>query len=141
MQTHPITVETLVNAPLNLVWRMWITPQDVMGWNNASDDWYTPSAQNDLRVGGMFHYTMASRDGNHSFDFSGVYTEIIPEKSIAYTLEDGRNVYVTFAVQGNAINVTETFDPEQENSTALQRAGWQSILDHFKRYVENSVVA
>ena len=140
MQTRPITVKTLVNAPLNLVWQTWITPQDVMSWNNASEDWYTPSAQNDLRVGSKFHYTMASRDGTQSFDFSGMYTDIIPKETISYILEDGRNVCVTFAIQGNAVSVSETFDPEQENEAELQRAGWQAILDHFKRYVEKSIV-
>lgn len=138
MQNQPITVSATVNAPLALVWQKWTTPQDVMGWNNASDDWYTPSAQNDLRVGGMFHYMMASRNGNNGFDFSGVYTEIIPEKSIAYMLGDSRKVHVTFTVRGNAVIVTETFDPEQANAADLQRAGWQAILDNFKAYVEKS---
>ncbi len=30
----------------------------------------------------------------------------------------------------------ETFDAETEHSAAAQQAGWQSILDNFKRYVE-----
>ena len=138
MQNQSITVSTVVNAPLGLVWQKWTTPQDVMGWNNASDDWYTPSAQNDLRVGGAFHYIMASRNESNRFDFSGVYTEVIPEKSIAYTLEDDRKVHVTFTLRGDAVTVTETFDPEQANSAELQRAGWQAILDNFKRYAEKT---
>jgi hypothetical protein len=30
----------------------------------------------------------------------------------------------------------ETFEAEQINSVELQRAGWQSILNNFKLYVE-----
>ena len=84
--------------------------------------------------------TMASRNGSDRFDFSGVYTEVIPEKSIAYSLGDSRKVHVTFTVQGNAVIVKETFDPEQANAADLQRAGWQAILDNFKRYVEKTEV-
>ena len=138
MQTQPITVSTIVHAPLNRVWLQWTTPQDIMGWNNASDDWHTPSATNDLRVGGEFHYIMASRNGNERFDFSGVYTQITPEKSIAYQLGDHRKVHVTFTEQGNAVLVTETFDPEQANAADMQRAGWQAILDNFKRHAEKA---
>lgn len=136
MKTEPITVRVTVSAPLRRVWEKWITPQDVMQWNSASDDWHTPSAQNDLRVGGTFTFRMASRDGSMGFDFSGVYHEVIPEKKIAYTMEDGRKVSVEFNVQDNGVKVTEIFDMEQENTAELQRAGWQAILDNFKRYVE-----
>ena len=138
MQTQPITVSATVNAPLAQVWQQWTTPRDVMGWNHASDDWYTPSAQNDLRVGGAFHYIMAARNSAESFDFSGVYTEITPEKSLAYQMGDRRRVQVTFTQQGSAVLVTETFDPEQANAADVQRAGWQAILDSFKRHAEKA---
>jgi len=138
-QYNPITVKTLVNAPLSQVWSKWTNPQDVMKWNNASDDWHTPFAQNDLRIGGKFLYRMESRDGQNGFDFSGVYREVVPQKSIAYTLDDGRSVSILFAVQGPAILVTETFDPEQDTPIELQRAGWQAILDNFKRHVEKTM--
>ena len=137
MKNEPITVSVHIHAPLQQVWQRWTDPVSVKIWNHASEDWHTPSAQNDLRVGGEFHYIMASRDGKHSFDFTGVYTEIIPEKKIAYTLGDGRNVTVTFAEQNGVVFVSETFDPEQENTADMQRAGWQAILDNFKRYAES----
>src|SRR3989344_269880 len=31
-----------------------------------------------------------------------------------------------------------TFDPETENTEELQRSGWQSILENFKKYVESN---
>jgi hypothetical protein len=34
--------------------------------------------------------------------------------------------------------VRVTFDSEPTNSIEQQRAGWQSILDNFKRYVLKS---
>jgi len=60
-----------------------------------------------------------------------------PYRSIAYTMEDGRTVTIRFSAQGKETKVTETFDPETENSAELQRDGWQAILDNYKQYAES----
>jgi uncharacterized protein YndB with AHSA1/START domain len=39
-----ITVETTVAAPVDVVWRAWTTPSDIVQWNAASDDWHTTAA-------------------------------------------------------------------------------------------------
>jgi hypothetical protein len=52
-------------------------------------------------------------------------------------MDDGREVSVRFeSVDGNQTKVVETFEPESENPNEMQRAGWQAILDNFKKYVE-----
>jgi uncharacterized protein YndB with AHSA1/START domain len=66
-----ITVETTVAAPIEDVWRAWTTPDDIMRWNAASDDWHTTAAAVDLRVGGSFSSRMEARDGSAGFDFAG----------------------------------------------------------------------
>lgn len=81
---------------------------------------------------------MAAKDGSFSFDFGGTYTEIVPLEKIAYVMEDGRKVGVLFKHEGDSVRVVETFDPETQNPKEMQRAGWQSILDNFKEYVENN---
>ena len=58
-----ITIQARVHAPIERVWHYWSDTTHIMAWNNASDDWHTPRASNDLRVGGKFSYTMAARDG------------------------------------------------------------------------------
>jgi Activator of Hsp90 ATPase homolog 1-like protein len=69
-----ITVETTVAAPIEDVWRAWTTPDDIMQWNAASDDWHTTNATVDLRVGGIFSSRMEAKDGSMGFDFAGTYT-------------------------------------------------------------------
>lgn len=133
-----ITVETTVHAPMEKVWRYFTEPTHVMAWNSASDDWHSPDAKNDLRVGGSFNYTMAAKDGSMSFEFCGVYTDLILHKHIAYTLEDERTVDLQFEEDEKGIKIIETFEAESENSLELQHDGWQAILDHFKRYVESN---
>jgi len=131
-----ITIEATVNAPMEKVWRLWTEAAHVQNWNNASDDWHTPKAVNDLRPGGRFVYMMAAKDGSFSFDFEGVYDEVVENHRMAYTIADGRKVAVTFEPTGNGIHVVETFEAENLHSLDMQRAGWQAILDNFKKYAE-----
>jgi uncharacterized protein YndB with AHSA1/START domain len=70
----PITINATVNAPAAKAWELWNDPKAVVKWNNASPDWHTPKAENDLKVGGKFCYTMAAKDGSMQFDFWGTYT-------------------------------------------------------------------
>jgi uncharacterized protein YndB with AHSA1/START domain len=132
-----ITVEASVNAPVEKVWKCWTAPEHIMKWNNASDDWHCPAAENDLKINGKFSYTMAAKDGSFSFDFGGVYTEVKEHKIIKYTIADGRTVEVIFAGRGNKTEVKESFEAENTNSLEIQRGGWQAILDNFKKYTES----
>ncbi|GGZ31130.1 activator of HSP90 ATPase [Echinicola pacifica] len=132
-----ITVTTHVKAPVDTVWAYWTSPKHIMNWNNASDEWHTPQATNDLREGGVFTSRMESRDGTQGFDFSGTYMSVNQGEMLSYTLDDGRVVEVVFKADGNGTIVEETFDPEGDNSIEMQKGGWQAILDNFKKYVEN----
>ena len=131
-----ITVSVIVNAPLQKVWQFWTLPEHIKQWNFASDDWCCPSATNDLTVGSEFHYTMAAKDDSFSFDFWGTYDQIVVQKLLAITLGDGRKLTISFEDTNSGILVTEQFDPESENPVELQQAGWQQILENFKKYVE-----
>jgi uncharacterized protein YndB with AHSA1/START domain len=133
----PITVEVTVEKPIGVVWKVLTTPEHIIHWNHASDDWHTPSAVNDVRVGGNFNYQMAAKDGSVQFDFMGTYTEVILEQHLAYMLGDGRVVEISLTEDGDTTLLTETFDPESENSHELQRSGWQAILDNLKTYAES----
>lgn len=138
MPDNRITIETIVNKPINEVWEKYTVPKHIMEWNHASDDWYSPFAENDLRVGGAFTYKMAARDGSYSFDFGGVYDEVVKNKKIVYTLGDGRRVVVEFNVLDGRVKIVTTFEAEQSNPLDMQKAGWQAILDNFKKYVDNN---
>lgn len=133
-----ITVTTAINAPVEKVWFLWTDPKHIVHWNNASDDWHTPRAENDLRVGGRFLSRMEARDGTQGFDFTGEYRKVVLNKQIFYRFDDDREVRISFSSNGNETTVTETFEVEHDNTVELQRSGWQSILDNFKKYVETT---
>lgn len=132
----PLTVTTTIDAPISKVWECWNEPQHITQWAFATDGWYAPKAENDLIVGGTFTTVMAAKDGSAQFDFSGTYTVVKPQEKIEYDMSDGRHVAIEFVKTENGVEVTETFDPENENDLKMQQDGWQAILDNFKSYVE-----
>lgn len=139
MTKTKITVQALVNAPVEKVWEAWTTPAAIMQWNFAADEWYCPRAENDLRAGGKFNARMEAKDGSFGFDFEGIYTEVIDLKKIAYSMTDGRQATTTFTGKNEVTDVTTTFDAETENSVELQQGGWQAILNNFKAYAERMI--
>ena len=133
-----ITVKTVVSAPLERVWEAWTTPADIVQWNFASDDWCCPSAEVDLRVGGLWKARMEAKDGSFGFDFEATISALEPARLLQYSLGD-RMVDVRFSSTEAGILVEESFDAEDENSAEMQRAGWQAILDNFRKHVEASM--
>lgn len=131
-----ITVETRVKADLNTVWDAYNTPEDIMQWNAAQEDWHTTRSTVDLREGGTFLSRMEAKDGSVGFDFGGTYTRVVPKQLIAYRMGDGREAEVQFAERPDGVQVTVSFDAETVNPPEVQRQGWQAILNNFGRYVE-----
>lgn len=137
MEKTKITIETVLSADTKKVWEYYSAPEHITKWNFASDDWHCPSAENDLRTGGKFKSRMEAKDGSFGFDFEGVYDEVVDHKKIAYKMPDSRQVTTYFENLGDKTKVITTFDAENENPVEMQRAGWQSILNNFKQYVES----
>lgn len=131
-----ITVAATVNAPVEKVWQYWTAPQHITQWNNASNDWHTPKATNDLRKDGTFNYRMEAKDNSFGFDFEGRYTDIKTNELIEYVISDGRKVQILFEALNDETHITETFEAEEVHPVELQQDGWQAILNNFKRYTE-----
>lgn len=132
-----IIVEAEINRLPKHVWECWTNPEHIVKWNFASEDWITSKAENDLRVGGRFSFRMEAKDGSFGFDFGGTYTEVENQKLLVYRLDDNRIVRVEFLPHAEKTLVKEAFEPEQQNAVEMQKTGWQSILDNFKKYTES----
>lgn len=135
-----ISVDSNIAAPIDDVWRMYTSPNDIMKWNAASADWHTTAANIDLREGGHFSARMEAKDGSMGFDFAGTYTKIIPNEVIAYVFGN-RTAEIEFTPTPKGTAVRVTFDAEQQHPIEQQRHGWQSILDNFARYAEANTSA
>lgn len=135
---NPIIIHQTVFKPIERVWAFYTQPDHVVKWNQASSDWHTVSAKNDLKVGGRFNYRMEAKDGSFGFNFEGTYVDILPHKSIHYILDDNRHVSITFEPKGQKTDITVTFEAESENDRSLQEQGWFTILNSFKHYTESN---
>ncbi|MCF8169149.1 MAG: SRPBCC family protein [Rhodoferax sp.] len=133
-----ITVETLIKAPIAKVWNAYTTPEDIVQWNAASDDWHTTKATVDLRPGGSFFSRMEAKDGSFGFDFAGTYTVVVPHQRIEYTFGE-RSGVVEFEMLDDGVTIRSTFDAETQHPIEQQRFGWQSILNKFANHVEASL--
>ncbi|HET8708579.1 MAG TPA: SRPBCC family protein [Pseudomonadales bacterium] len=131
-----LTVHALVRAPVEKVWLAYTTPEDIVQWNAASDDWHTTTSTVDLRVGGAFCSRMEAKDGSFGFDFAGIYTKVEPQKYLEYSFGD-RTASIEFADTPEGVKVTVCFDAEETHSIEQQQSGWQAILDNFTRHVES----
>ena len=136
---NQITITTTIQAPIHKVWAAFTQPEHITEWNFADTSWECSEAINNFTVGEKFVFTMAAKDGSSSFDFSGTYTQIIPHETISYTLDDNREVTTNFEDMEGQVVVTQTFQPEDSNPIEMQKSGWQSILDNFKDYLENTM--
>lgn len=132
-----VTIETTINAPVEKVWKAWTDPDHITKWNFASDDWHSPWAKSDFREGGNFSARMEAKDGSMGFDFGGVYDVIRKNEFIEYTMSDGRKVQTSFSGDEGKTKLVETFDAENTHPVEFQKAGWQAILDNFKKYAES----
>lgn len=131
-----VKVEAIVKKDIKTVWDSWTNPDHVTKWNAASEEWHTPWAKNDLRTGGSFTFRMEAKDGSMGFDMGGVYTRVVNHERISYIMADGRNVNVWFKEEKGQVEVIEIFEAEEQNPVEMQQAGWQSILNNFKKYTE-----
>ena len=132
-----ISVQAVISAPVEQVWKLYTEPEHVIKWNSPSNDWHTPRAENDLKVGGKFLYRMEAKDGSSGFDFNGTYEQVKTNELLVYSLSDGRKVEVTFTKDSDTrTKIATTFEAEDIYPIELQRDGWQAILNNFKKYVE-----
>ena len=136
MGKEKITVETIVTGSIDEVWEKYNAPADIEVWKHGSDDWYTKVVEYNLKEGGKYNYKMSSKDDTMSFNWTGEFTKVAPKEHIAHTMTDGRTVVVDFVTIGNQVKVTEVFEAESQNSIELQKMGWQSMLNNFKKHVE-----
>lgn len=137
MSKPVITIEAIVNKPIDKVWECWTKPEHITKWCFASEDWHAPSSTSDFKVGGKISTRMEAKDGSFGFDFWGIYDGITANEKLAITMGDGRKWDTYFSVADGGVKVVEAFEAESENPIEMQQTGWQMILNNFKKYVES----
>lgn len=130
-------ISSIVNKDVFNCFHTYHTPEHIKNWNFASKDWHCPNATSEFKEGGHFNYRMEAKDQSFGFDFTGTFDKIEEPNLIQYHIDDLREVVIRFEAQGNQTFIEVIIDAEKENSIALQKRGWQAILDNFKKYIES----
>jgi uncharacterized protein YndB with AHSA1/START domain len=106
-----ILIERELDAPKQLVWEAFTTPELVRRWWHARRGEMT-AVEIDFRVGGRWRYAMTAANGGFEVAFHGEYREIVPHERIVST-----EVYEGAPEAGAAVN-TVTLE-ERDGRTTL----------------------
>jgi uncharacterized protein YndB with AHSA1/START domain len=106
-----ILIERAFDAPKELVWQAFTTPELVRRWWHAGRGEMTV-AEIDLRPGGRWRYAMTAHAGGFEVAFHGEYREVVPHERIVST-----EVYEGAPEAGAAVN-TMTLE-ERDGRTTL----------------------
>jgi uncharacterized protein YndB with AHSA1/START domain len=139
------------DAPKDLVFKAWTTPELVKRWWNAKRGEVT-IAEIDLRVGGKWRYVMVAA-GGFEVGFHGEYREIVPNERIVSTevyegapqtegVEEGTLNTATFTeVDGRTTLTVLVQAPSKEIRDAIidsgMEAGMQDAMDLLEEVVSS----
>ena len=99
------------DAPKELVYKAWTTPELVRQWWCGERGEMTV-AEIDLRVGGQWRYAMIANEG-FEVAFHGEYRELVPNEKVVHT-----EIYEAMQEAGYAL-VTCTFEETESGRTTL----------------------
>jgi uncharacterized protein YndB with AHSA1/START domain len=109
-----IAMARTFNAPRELVFKAWTTPDLLKRWLYGPEDWRLMDCEIDLKVGGAIRWVWRHQDGE-SMGLRGVYREIIPPDKLVFTeiFDDNWTggetlVTITFVESGGKTTVTQS---------------------------------
>src|SRR6266511_1379450 len=83
IESKPLVIERIFDAPRELVWKAWTEPERVKQWWGPRD-FSCPVAEIDFRVGGRSFNCMRGPDGKDIWSI-GTYKEIVPLERFVVT--------------------------------------------------------
>lgn len=112
MNTHPVIIEKLVNAPVKKVWRA-ITEKDQM------KQWYFDLSDFKPEVGFAFSFAGQGSKGEQYMHHCRI-TEVVPFKKLQYTWEYANT-------EGSSLVTFELFDEDGKTRVKLTHTGLESF--------------
>jgi uncharacterized protein YndB with AHSA1/START domain len=118
-EQYDLKLERTLDAPRELVWQAWTTPEHIKRWW-APRPYQTPECEIELRAGGKFFTRMTGPDG---FDFSGTacVLEVVSKERIIWstTMKDGYrpNEFTADGCNGFPFTAIHTFEDAGDGKT------------------------
>lgn len=126
-------------APREKVFRAWTEPEELKKWFGPSDEYSTPIAEVDLRVGGRYRIGMRSPGGDLHVAI-GTYREVRSPEKLVYTWswEGGQMGETLVTVEFHALGgsteavLTHEFFPSMEEREKHE-SGWNGCLSRLPK--------
>ena len=135
---NEIIITRLLDAPRELVWQVWTTPEHVAQWWGPNG-FTTTTEVMDVRPGGVWKHVMHGPDGT-DYPNESVFLEVIKPERIVYSHGDGEREWfkasVLFEEVGNQTRVTirqEYPSAEARNEVALKYGAIEGGQQHLAR--------
>ena len=139
-------ITRLINAPRELVWKVWTDPEHVAQWWGPTGFKNTIHEMN-VKAGGVWRLTMHGPDGR-DYPNKIVFIEVIKPERLVYKHSDDEgtepvnfHVTVTFEKQGNKtlLSMKSVFDSAAELERVVKeygaREGMVQHVDRLEEYV------
>lgn len=110
-----IVITRTFDAPRELVFRVWTTPEHVRRWYGTLTE-----CTIDLRPGGAWRYVISEPDGGEH-PFTGVYREVVPPERLVYT-----EAYDVEGLRDHPALVTLSFDERDSRTTMTSVSLYES---------------
>ena len=131
-----LTLTRTYAAPREAVFPAWTEPEALKQWFGPTDEFTTPIAEVDLRVGGRYRIGMQPPDQEDLHIVGGVYREINPPEKLVFTWswEEGMDVgetlvTVEFRDVGGSTEVVLTHERfPSEEARDKHNEGWSGCL-------------
>ena len=111
-----LVITHVFDAPLELVWRAWTTPEQIARWFNSEPGQGVNVRELDVRPGGRFRFAIPSPDGGMLLgEYTGTYLTVKPPRELEFKVVD-------FSITNDPAGGTATFKVELEtvgNQTKL----------------------
>ena len=146
-----LIVRRTLNAPQELAFKAWTTPEHIQQWMCPEPGMVVPCAIMDLRVGGKLRIQMKKPDGEF-FTAAGEFREVKPPERLVYTWDwekdgsgtefgevEGKTTQITveFLKRGKQTDFVLTHTRFATTEARDNHArGWSKIANTFAAFLE-----
>ena len=137
-----VAMTRVVDAPRELVFEAWTSPEHVPHWMLGPGDWTMPVCEIDLRTGGAWHFVWRRSDGSE-MEMRGEYREVSPPERLVSTESWGGdwpetlNTVVLTESQGRTnITLTILYPSKEARDAALETGMKEGASQSFDRLAE-----
>jgi uncharacterized protein YndB with AHSA1/START domain len=129
-----VVITRVVDAPRDLVWEVWTSPEHIARWMSGRKGWTMPICEMDLRPGGKWRYVWRMPDGGE-MTLGGVVREVAPPTRLVTTERWGpewpetlNTLALTEAGDLTTITITVLY-PSKEARDAALKSGMKDGMD------------